>query len=77
MKLEFKDPFFFSVDLELETASVIPFVVRARPGVLILAPIHGGGGSGIGGCRSNEPDGVCLFYIVDDLRIKRVIPQHW
>ena len=65
MKLEFKDPFFFSVDIELETASVVPFVVRARPGVLILAPVHGGGG-GLRQ-RSNESDGVRLFYIVDDL----------
>lgn len=74
MKLELKDPFFFSVDLELETASVIPFVVRARPSVLKLAPIHGGGG-GLGQ-RSNESDGVRLFYIVDDLRVKCVIPQY-
>jgi len=74
MKLELKDPFFFSVDFELETASVIPFVVRARPSVLKLAPIHGGGG-GLGQ-RSNESNGVRLFYIVDDLRVKCVIPQY-
>ena len=57
MKLEFKNCFFFPVDLELETAtaSVIPFVVRARPGVLILAPLNGGGGGGLGR-RSNESD---------------------
>ena len=54
MKLEFENCFFFSVDLELETASVVPFVVRARPGILIPAPIHGGGG-GLRQ-RSNESD---------------------
>ena len=73
MKLEFKNSFFFSVNDDADAAGIFPFVVRTRPVVLKLAPIHGGGGGigggggGGGGCRCNEPDGVRFFYIVDDL----------